>query len=31
MEWIFYTLAFLVAAALTGSAVYSTRKSRWDK
>jgi cbb3-type cytochrome oxidase maturation protein len=23
MEWIFYTLAFLVAAALTGSAVYA--------
>ena len=23
MEWIFYTLAFLIAAALTGTAVYA--------
>jgi nitrogen fixation-related uncharacterized protein len=23
MEWIFYSLAFLIAAALTGSAVYA--------
>ena len=23
MEWIFYTLAFLIAAALSGSAVYA--------
>ena len=23
MEWVFYTLAFLIAAALTGTAVYA--------
>jgi|NGEPerStandDraft_6_1074524.scaffolds.fasta_scaffold207933_2 cbb3-type cytochrome oxidase maturation protein len=23
MEWIFYTLAFLIAAAITGTAVYA--------